>query len=266
MKNFLYQVGINYKRVILRNKSFLTFAIGFPVGFYLLFGKAMISSMQIPASYLATWQADYLVSMVVYSSLITSLSSLPSTLNDDREHQFTLFVRLSGSRQSRYYTAMLAVFMPLAMLIVLVLGLVAIAVNQVQITALMWLTFLVIMPFATLPLILLGILISYTVRRANTISIVGQLLSIGGAVFSGLWTPINYLPSWMQAVGEHLPPYYIQNVIIQVIHKEGHNFSNHLLTGTLGNSVTGLVVWTLLLGLLIVAMVLFQRRREVEMI
>ena len=54
------QVKFNFKRIILRNPSFLFFDILIPVMFYLLFTKVMSSNDP-------SFERDYLVSMMIYA-------------------------------------------------------------------------------------------------------------------------------------------------------------------------------------------------------
>ncbi|EOF55761.1 hypothetical protein SE1_02376 [Enterococcus hirae EnGen0127] len=41
MKKFLFQVQINYKRIVFRNLRFLLFSIAMPTGFYLIFTQVI---------------------------------------------------------------------------------------------------------------------------------------------------------------------------------------------------------------------------------
>lgn len=131
MRNFLFQIKINYTRIIFRNIRFLLFSIAMPSGFYLLFTQVMTKGMS--SAILTTWNTDYLISMVVYSTLISSIFTVSNTLLDDHEHHFDLFVALSPISKLQYYSSMIVVFLSLTMVSTLVLEIIANFGNHVAI-------------------------------------------------------------------------------------------------------------------------------------
>ncbi len=253
MKNFFYQVNVNYKRIVWRNKRFFFFSLALPVIFYLLFTKVM--NVGVPANVMKEWQLNELVQMAIYSSLISSVIVVSNTLLEDREHHFTLFVRLTNNSYTRYYAGMLAVFLPLTILAVVVLGLVGILVNGVSASTVLWLSFIILLPLLSIPLVLMGMLISLA-SAANLVNLLNQITMFFMAIVSGLWWPIDMLPSWLQTIGKILPTYQISTIITEVMNKKAVELGNFI----------GLLLWTIFLfGALLVAFK-FIRRREMQVI
>ena len=253
MKNFLTQVKLNVLRLALRNKRFLFFSFAFPILFYLLYTKLM--NVGIPAPAMKTWQLQFMVSMAVYSSLISCVSSAPSLLTEDRERHFTLFVQLTGASKLRYYASMVAVFLPLSLVALAALGLVATLVNGVSLSLLYWLILVVLLPLLSIPLLLIGILISL-VGSSALVNLLGQIVMFGFAILGGLWWPIDMLPAWLQHIGKMLPSYQIATLMQQIVQKTSISTEN----------IIGLIIWLIFL---LAALILVNRRlrlREVQTI
>lgn len=253
MKNFLTQVKINYLRIALRNKRFVFFSLAFPVMFYLLFTKVM--NVGVPTAAMKTWQLEYMVSMAIYSSLISCITTASSTLLEDREKHFTLFIRLTGGGNFRYYSSMVAVFLPLTIVSILLLGLVAGLVNGVSLTALYWLVLAILLPLLSIPFLLIGILLSLS-GSENVVNFLGQIIMFAFAIIGGLWWPIELLPNWLQSIGERLPTHQVNSIIQAVLHQNTLQMSD----------ILGLLLWSLGTLLAIALVSRHLRLREVQTI
>ncbi|MDI4584234.1 hypothetical protein FCS82_04000 [Oenococcus sp. UCMA 14587] len=83
LKAFGKMIFIDFKRTLLRNFGGVFFSLIMPIGFYLLFTKVMNQS--VSGKYLISFQKNYMVSMTIYSMVISMLFSFPSLLaNDNR--------------------------------------------------------------------------------------------------------------------------------------------------------------------------------------
>ena len=148
MNKVLYQLNINFKRIILRNPAFFLFDLTMPVAFYLLFTRAM------PASSTNEWKLSYLVSMVIYGILIGSIMTVAHTLSSDINNRFTLFVKLSPLSRIAYYLEMIVVFEVLNILCTLGIGLSGYWINNLSISSRTWFTLILAMPILSFPLII----------------------------------------------------------------------------------------------------------------
>ena len=223
MRNFLFQIKINYTRIIFRNIRFLLFSIAMPSGFYLLFTQVMTKGMS--SAILTTWNTDYLISMVVYSTLISSIFTVSNTLLDDHEHHFDLFVALSPISKLQYYSSMIVVFLSLTMVSTLVLEIIANFGNHVAIDFSTLIFLLIFIPILSLPLFLIGIMLSL-IGSGNVINLISNLIVFPMAILSGLWWPLTMMPTWMQKIGKILPTYHIAECLKIFIHKQNFNGLN----------------------------------------
>lgn len=251
MKNFLFQVEINYKRIIFRNLRFLFFSIAMPIGFYLLFTQVMNQS--IPENILKTWTITYLISMIVYSMLISSVFTVSNTLLEDRICKFDLLVELSAVSKLQYYGSMVIVFLSLNLLGALSLEITAIVINHIQVSVIRLFELLLLLPLVSFPLVLLGILVSL-VGSGNTVNVLCNLVVFPMAILSGLWWPLETMPDWMQHVGQLLPAYHAKEFLNEFIQEQHFNF-NHFGV---------LLTWSILLAGILKGVVMLINKREVQ--
>lgn len=241
MNKVLYQLNINFKRIILRNPAFFLFDLAMPVAFYLLFTRAM------PASSTNGWKLTYLVSMVIYGILIGSIMTVAHTLSSDINNRFTLFVKLSPLSRVAYYLEMIAVFEVLNILCTLGIGLSGYWINNLSISSRTWFTLILAIPILSFPLILLGIVISL-LKDSDTINAATNLIVFPMAIASGLWWPLSLLPDWLQSIGKLMPTYYITEISSALIHQNSLPL----------DSIYGLIIWTIMLVLALSCMFKFH--------
>lgn len=223
MKNFFFQVSIHFKRIILRNLRFLVFSVLMPIGFYLLFTQVMTQGMSKVV--LQTWNVDYLISMIVYSTLISSIFTVSNTLLDDHLRKFDLFVTLSPNSKIQYYLSMLVVFLSLNFLSTISLVVVAIIGNHIVINLTFLLLLCLIAPLLALPLFVLGIIVSLS-GTGNVVNLLSNILVFPMAIFSGLWWPLTTMPTWMQKIGILLPTYHSTQLLKELIHRHYFHLAN----------------------------------------
>ncbi|AKP67755.1 ABC transporter permease [Companilactobacillus ginsenosidimutans] len=223
MKNFLYQTNINFKRIILRNMRFFFFDLLLPIIFYLLYTRVLSSG--IPKSAMTTWNADYLVSMIVFSCLLGSIITVSNNLLEDHTSHFDLFVEISPLSKIKYYASLIVVFLTLNLISVITISLVGIFVNHVNLPLRKLLLVTINNLLGSLTLILVGILISFA-KTPSTVNLLNSLAVFPVAMLSGLWWPLNMMPNWLQTVGKLLPPYAISNINNSIINSAKIDISN----------------------------------------
>lgn len=248
MHNFFYQVSINFQRIIFRNLRFLFFNLALPIAFYLLFTKVMTNNMSADA--LTAWNSDYFVSMVLYSSLMSSVITVANTLLDDQENSFDLFIVLSPISRFQYYASMIVVFFTLSMSAVVSLGIVASLVNHVTISFVTWLAVLFIVPLVSIPLIFIGIMVSLT-GTSNVVNLLSNLVVFPMAIASGLWWPLEIMPDWLKAIGTNLPTYFGSSLVKAVIHHQPVSIQ----------TILGLLIWSIL-GFVGIRLLLHFRKKQ----
>ncbi|WP_291292388.1 ABC transporter permease [Enterococcus sp.] len=251
MKNFLFQVKINYKRIIFRNLRFLFFSMAMPIGFYLLFTQVM--NQTIPDNILKNWNVTYLISMIVYSMLISSVFAVSNTLLEDRGCKLDLLVELSAVSKLQYYGSMIIVFLSLNILGACALEITAYMINHIQVSMIHLVELILLLPLVSFPLVLLGILISLA-GSGNTVNVLCNLAVFPMAILSGLWWPLDTMPNWMQHTGKLLPTYHAKEFLNEFVQGQHFNF----------NHFSVLLAWSILLAGILKGVVMLTKKREVQ--
>jgi ABC-2 type transport system permease protein len=250
MSKLINQIKFDGKRLILRNSTFVFFSLMMPSFFYILFTKVMVIGN---AKQIEVFNATYMGSMMVYSMLISSLMGISTFLARDRDQGFLTFLRITNQNLSRYYISVGFLSSLMNFITMGVVGLVAIVVNQVSLDLMQWLAIVGLILIGQLPILLVGMLISLF-KRQETLSIVCNLIAFPTAIVSGLWWPIQLLPTWLQKIGRHLPTYYLNHMIGQVV-------NNVKISGY---DLIGLVIW--IFGMMAIGGVILMGSRKRSMV
>ncbi|EZH67071.1 hypothetical protein DH09_03810 [Bacillaceae bacterium JMAK1] len=67
----------------------------------------------------------------------------------------------------------------------------------------------------------IGLLISVAVRSENSGIAITQVLALGGAIVSGLWMPIEFMPSFVQQASVFFPQYWAHQAFLDVMASSG---------------------------------------------
>lgn len=250
MPSFIYQTKMNFVRIVLRNKKFFIFDLALPVIFYLLYTKILSSGM--PANQMSVWKVDYLVSMMVFSCLLGSIITVSNTLLEDHTSEFDLLVDISPLPKIQYYASLVVVFLTLNLISVVTLSLVGIFVNNVNLPIAKLILVVISSLLGTLPLIIIGILIS-KFKNPSTINLLnGMVFPV--AMISGLWWPLSTLPSWLQTVGKMLPTYAISEINKSIIQNQTIQLSN----------IFNLISWLFILIIITLAITKLPQHGELQ--
>ncbi|MEY8584206.1 ABC transporter permease [Ligilactobacillus animalis] len=235
------QVKFNFKRIILRNPSFLFFDILLPVMFYLLFTKVMSSNDP-------DFERDYLVSMMIYANLLGSVLTVANTLVTDYTSGYAKLLQILPLKRWQYYVSVGSCFWLLNVLCVIALGVAGWIFNGIVFSAKLWSILVLVIPLLATPLMLLGVLLA-TTRNVNTVNVLGNIVFLL-AIISGLWWPFELLPHWIQVLGGHTPVYYVAEIARELVN------GGSLTLGYFG----GIVIWSgMLSGLIYLSEKLMRR-------
>ncbi|MBM7634572.1 ABC transporter permease [Geomicrobium sediminis] len=67
----------------------------------------------------------------------------------------------------------------------------------------------------------IGLLISMAVRSENSGIAITQVLALGGAIVSGLWMPIEFMPNFVQQASVFFPQYWAHQAYLEVMASSG---------------------------------------------
>lgn len=251
MNSFIYQININFKRIILRNKRFFLFDMLLPIIFYLLYSKVLVSNM--PETDLKIWQMNYLISMIIYSCLLGSVITVSNKLFEDKTSHFDILSRLTPLPQWQYYLSRILIFMLLNLISAIGICLVGILVNNLKLSIMTWSLIIFITIIGTIPLIFIGILISF-INNPTTVNILNNLVVFPLAIISGLWWPIAMMPDWLQFIGKLMPTFELSSIDQSILY--GKIINNHY--------TLGLSLWIIIIGILTLTITKHQKHKELN--
>ncbi len=244
MKTLLNQLRFDSKRLIVRSLSFFFFSILMPAGFYVLFTKVMMVAGS--SAQQQQFAKTYMGSMIVYSILISAIFGIASILKRDRDQGLLVFLSLAPKGTLPYYVSVFICILGINLGAVVVLGVLAVLLNHVSLSANQWFNIIGLVILCQIPLLLIGTAMSF-IKRQETLSVVSNLVTFPMAVVSGLWWPINMLPNWLQTIGKLTPTYFANNTLSQVLTNGKVDLMN----------VGGVLAW---LGLGVALVILMAKR------
>ncbi|MFD0896265.1 ABC transporter permease [Loigolactobacillus binensis] len=246
MMHFRTQLCFDGKRLVLRNLSFLFFSLLMPTGFYILFTRIM--TMGNPAQ-MKLFFVTYMGSMIIYSGLISAVFSVAAILKHDRDHEFVDLLKATPHGLNAYYISIGLWSMAMSGLAIIVIGSVATVVNQVSLSGWQWLGMVGIALFGQIPLLMIGAMMA-SIQHNETLSLVSNIVTFPMAILSGLWWPLNLLPTWLQKIGKLLPTYFTNELL-------GNLFTSGKIKLS---SFIGISVWSI--GLLAVMLIVVKAKHK----
>jgi len=192
-------------RRALRNRRYVTFAIAFPVVFYVLY-TGVLSGTSADATAIVggiPWRTYFMVSMATYGAIGAALGGA-IVIAQERDGGWARQLRVTPLPSSAYVAGKLVVAylvtLP-AIAAVLVAGLV---IDHVALAPVTWLAVLVVLALGSLPFAALGLLIGYTFD-ANSAQGAMMITFFSLAILGGLWAPLSSFPDTLATIGGMLP-------------------------------------------------------------
>lgn len=176
MQTMMVQTKIDFKRAYWRNPRFVIFSLLMPIAFYLLFTKVMRQSVMN-----AAFNRQYMVSMATYSLVLNNTFTLSTLLYNDARDGLVSLIDLSPASHRTYYGAKLLNLGLINALTIGVIFIVAGISNQIHLVWSSWLLTAGWLWFASIPLCLIGISISFLTDE-NQIQLVSSLLAFPLAI------------------------------------------------------------------------------------
>lgn len=213
MKIFFEQFQFDFKREILRNQPFLFFSLLMPAGFYVLFTKIMVSGSITEQRQFA---GAYMGNMIVYSVIISAFFGMSALLQRDRRSGYLVRLQQTPTGARFYYLSIGACFMLMTILAISIMYVLAIGLNHVSLNLRQMSLILIVSLLGEIPMFIIGVMISH-VQREETLSVISNLLTFPMAVVSGLWWPLEMLPTWLQQIGKLLPAYHLSRLLNDIV-------------------------------------------------
>ncbi|MEV4257342.1 ABC transporter permease [Spirillospora sp. NPDC049652] len=186
-----------------RDRRFTFFTLAVPVGFYLLWANVFKGDGTEPRTGLDA--STYLmVSMASFGAIGASLSATGQRFAAERASGWLRQLQTTPLRPWAVVTGRTVAAMVLALPAILLVSLVAVAVQGVRVDPLHWALMVVLMWIASLPFAALGILIGCLVGpdAAQPVTL-GCYFAL--SIVGGLWMPVSRLPSGLRTVAGWTP-------------------------------------------------------------
>ncbi|GGE82239.1 ABC transporter permease [Priestia taiwanensis] len=201
MKAFMMQCQMEVKRT-LRNKIFVGASILMPIMFYYIFTNVV--NTKVPDQ--DAWQAEYLMSMTVFSVISSSIFALGLRLVQENAAGWAQLIRITPLSSTAYFGSKIAAQLVINCFTIIAIFLAGYFINGVELSAYEWIMSGTWILLGSIPFLALGTLIG-TFKRIDTAAAIGNVLQLGLAILGGLWMPFYVLPDMMQNIGQWLPSY-----------------------------------------------------------
>ncbi|MFK8031447.1 MAG: ABC transporter permease [Gammaproteobacteria bacterium] len=205
----------------LRAPEYMIPTLVFPVAFYTFFGVIMPQGPSASAYLLATYG--------VFAVMGPAVFGFGVAVANERDRGWLDLKRASPAPGMNYILAKIVVTLLVASLSIALVYAVAGFAAGVALPRLSWVQLFLTHLLATLPFILIGLIIGFCFG-ANAAVAIANLAFMGLAILGGLWIPITMYPSVMQSLAQVLPSYHLGEIALYVAGASGeHTFTNHVV-------------------------------------
>lgn len=189
---------------IVREPAALFFSIAMPVGFFALFASLFAGGSGGPVSTPTLMLATFGTFGVVGVALLNPGIGVA----EDRERGWLRVKRVSSVPVGTTLAAKVVAGLPVAFGVYAAMTLTAVALGAFDTGIVTWLRIAGVLLLGSLPFALLGLAVGF-VTSGRTAPAVLNAVFIPMAVASGLWLPIEALPTFVQRIAPALPTFHL---------------------------------------------------------
>jgi ABC-2 type transport system permease protein len=225
-------------RAIVREPTALFFSVLFPVMFFALFASLFgnqpsPSGIPTAAAMLATYGTFGVVSVMLLNPGIA--------VADDRTRGWLRVKKVSAAPIGTTIAAKVISALPYALAVLLAISAVSLLVVGPVLHLGTWLRLVGVLLLGGLPFALLGLAVGF-VASSNATAAVLNAVYLPMVVASGLWFPLEMMPSFVQAIAPFLPTYHLAQLALAQL--TGADASGNLLALLLTTAISGgLAAW-----------------------
>lgn len=232
MRIYRLEAGYEFLKM-LRLPMFSVPALTFPLLFYVLFGLTFGNRPEMAAHLLAGYGA--------FGVIGAALFSFGVGVAVERGQGWTEIKRASPMPPAAYFTAKIA--MSLLFAAIIIAGMIALSstLGGVRMPIGNWIALSASLLLGALPFCAMGLALGY-LCGPNSAPAVVNLIYLPMAFASGLWIPIQVLPSWVQTLAPALPAYHLAQLALGSIGLPVFESPLTAILALLGFAVAGLLV------------------------
>lgn len=230
---------------MIRVPAYILPVLLFPAMFYVLFGILLGTSAGT-----RDWDAArYLLgSYGAFGVIGAALFGMGVGVAAERGQGWLMLKRATPMPPLAFFAAKAVMSIIIGALITIVLGVLAVTLGGVRLTAGVWVMLLLTLSIGAVPFCALGCLLGY-VSGPSSAPAIANLVYLPMSFASGLWLPIEALPDAMQRAAPFLPPYHLGELARGIINGNGSDALTH---------ITALAAFTVLF----LAVAVFAYRRD----
>lgn len=209
----IYRLETKYEFLkLLRLPGYSIATLAFPLMFYLIFGSTFgrftTQGISVAAYMLATYGAMGVINAAVFGFGVGIAS--------ERAQGWMLLKRVSPMPPLALFVAKVVMAALFGLLVVLTLSAAAVLTQGVHLPLTQWLALVGTLVAGVLPFAALGLAFGYALGP-NSAPTVINLVNLPMAFVSGLYIPIEQLPTIVHAIAPYLPAYHFAQLAIGVI-------------------------------------------------
>ena len=201
---------------LLRMPAYAIPTVMFPLLFYVFFGLVFGGGRMTGPVNMSTY---LLATYGTFGVIGAALFGFGVGVAIERGQGWMLLKRATPMPPLAYFTA--KIFMALTFSLIIVLGLFALGAlfGNVDMPALAWLSLAGVLVAGALPFCAFGLALGYFCGPNSAPAIV-NLLYLPLAFLSGLWIPVQALPTFLQKLAPTLPPYHFSQLALAQVGAE----------------------------------------------
>lgn len=194
---------------LFRTPGFSLPTLLFPVMFYLFFGILFSMNKATMPTYLMATYATFGV-------IGPALFSFGVGIAIERGQGWFNLKEVSPMPASAYIISRILLTVIFSILIIILLFSLGAIFGGVRLFHSQWLLLAVVLILGSLPFCAIGMTLGLFLKSSSAPATV-NLIYLPMGFLSGLWVPINFLPSYIQSFANFLPPYHLAQLSLKVV-------------------------------------------------
>lgn len=200
----------------LRDRRYLVLSAAFPVVLYLVYTGVLTARAGAQPDFSGIpWAAYFMVSMATYG-VIGAAMTWAVNIAVERHSGWVRQLRTTPLPPAGYVLVKVLVTLLATVPAIVCVGLVGRLVNDVELSAVQWVSLLLVLAIGSLPFATFAVMLGYLLRPESA-QPVSMLLFFAVSLVGGLFAPIDVLPDAIAAVGHLLPSYRLGSLGWQVL-------------------------------------------------